>query len=87
MELAYQYVWLIPVYPLIAALVVGVAVLTANRWIRSIRKVASGFCVFSIGTAMVHSFAILIDQVQGGGRHSANPSLGGKRGTLSCAWA
>ena len=66
MELAYQYVWLIPVYPLIAAFVVGVAILTANRWIRSIRKVASGFCVFSVGTAMVHSFAILIDQVKGG---------------------
>ncbi|MEM9534836.1 MAG: NAD(P)H-quinone oxidoreductase subunit 5 [Cyanobacteria bacterium P01_E01_bin.45] len=66
MELAYQYVWLIPVYPLIAAFVVGVAILTANRWIRSIRKVASGFCVFSIGTAMAHAIAIFIDQLKGG---------------------
>ena len=66
MELAYQYVWLIPLYPLISAFVVGVAILTANSWIRSIRKIASGFCVFSIGTAMVHSFSILIDQIKGG---------------------
>ncbi|MEL7084506.1 MAG: NAD(P)H-quinone oxidoreductase subunit 5, partial [Cyanobacteria bacterium J06597_1] len=46
--------------------VVGVAILTANRWIRSIRKVASGLCVFSIGTAMAHAIAIFIDQLKGG---------------------
>ncbi|WP_017324287.1 NAD(P)H-quinone oxidoreductase subunit 5 [Synechococcus sp. PCC 7336] len=66
MELAYQYVWLIPIYPLFAAVAVGIAILAANRWIRSIRKVASGFSVFAIGTAMVHAIAILVDQVRGG---------------------
>lgn len=65
MDLVYQFAWLIPVYPLVAALVLGIAILTANTLIRQNRSFASGLSVFLIGTAMVHAFALLVSQIQG----------------------
>ncbi|MEM6446972.1 MAG: NAD(P)H-quinone oxidoreductase subunit 5 [Cyanobacteria bacterium J06642_2] len=66
MELAYQFAWLIPVYPLLGAFVLGMGILVLNSFTRSVRSLASGFSVFCIGTAMTHAIAILVDQVRGG---------------------
>lgn len=67
MELAYQYTWLIPVFPLLAAFLIGMLILTANTFIRKNRSLASGLSVFLTGTAMVQSFALLVGQIQGHG--------------------
>lgn len=66
MELVKQLAWLIPVYPLLGAFILGIGILVANSFIRANRQVASGLAVFLIGTAMTHAFAIFIDQVRGG---------------------
>ncbi len=65
MELAYQLAWLVPIYPLLGAFVLGMAILLANQWIRSHRAWASGISVFLTGTTMVHAFALLIGQLSG----------------------
>ncbi|MDX2270786.1 MAG: NAD(P)H-quinone oxidoreductase subunit 5 [Cyanobacteriota bacterium] len=65
MELAYQFAWLIPVYPLLGAFLLGIGILTFNTWIRANRSLAAFVSVFLVGAAMVHAFAILVSQVQG----------------------
>ncbi|MEN9203153.1 MAG: NAD(P)H-quinone oxidoreductase subunit 5 [Thermostichus sp. DG02_3_bins_51] len=65
MEFIYAYAWLIPVYPLVAAFLLGLGILMFNDWTRANRSLAAFLSVFSIGTAMVHAFAVLVTQVQG----------------------
>ncbi|MEN9221260.1 MAG: NAD(P)H-quinone oxidoreductase subunit 5 [Thermostichus sp. BF3_bins_97] len=65
MEFIYAYAWLIPVYPLVAAFLLGLGILMFNAWTRANRSLAAFLSVFLIGTAMVHAFAILVTQVQG----------------------
>ncbi len=65
MEWIYAYAWLIPVYPLVAAFLLGLGILIFNSWIRANRSLAAFFSVFSVGTAMVHAVAILVSQLQG----------------------
>ncbi|MEN9226734.1 MAG: NADH-quinone oxidoreductase subunit L, partial [Thermostichus sp. DRC_bins_24] len=65
MEFIYAYAWLIPVYPLVAAFLLGLGILMFNAWTRANRSLAAFLSVFMIGTAMVHAFAILVTQVQG----------------------
>jgi NAD(P)H-quinone oxidoreductase subunit 5 len=65
MDFVYQFAWLIPVYPLVGALLLGVGILAFNTWIRANRSLAAFTSVFLIGTATVHAFALLISQLQG----------------------
>ncbi|MFS8804199.1 NAD(P)H-quinone oxidoreductase subunit 5 [Synechococcus sp. R55.6] len=65
MEFIYTYAWLIPVYPLVAAFLLGLGILMFNAWTRANRSLAAFLSVFATGTAMVHAFALLVSQVQG----------------------
>ncbi len=65
MEFIYTYAWLIPVYPLVAAFLLGLGILVFNAWTRSNRSLAAFLSVFATGTAMVHAFALLVSQVGG----------------------
>lgn len=65
MELINQLAWLIPVYPLVGAFIIGIGILVANSFIRANRKLASGFAVSLIGVAMAHAFTLLFDQIGG----------------------
>ncbi len=65
MELAYNFAWLIPVYPLVGAFLLGMGILAFNPLTRSLRFVMSGVSVFLAGTAMTHAFFLLFSQIQG----------------------
>jgi NAD(P)H-quinone oxidoreductase subunit 5 len=65
MEFIYTYAWLIPVYPLVAAFLLGLGILAFNAWTRANRALAAFLSVFATGTAMVHAFALLASQLQG----------------------
>jgi NAD(P)H-quinone oxidoreductase subunit 5 len=65
MEQLYQYAWLIPVLPLLGAMLVGVGLISFNQDTNGLRQIASTFIVSLIGIAMVLSFGILISQWQG----------------------
>jgi NAD(P)H-quinone oxidoreductase subunit 5 len=65
MEFIYTYAWLIPVYPLVAAFLLGLGILVFNAWTRANRALAAFLSVFATGTAMVHAFALLASQLQG----------------------
>ena len=65
MDAIYEYAWIIPVLPLMGAALVGLGLISFNQDTNKLRKVASGFLVSLIGTAMVLSFGILASQVGG----------------------
>ncbi|MEM9218599.1 MAG: NAD(P)H-quinone oxidoreductase subunit 5 [Cyanobacteria bacterium P01_F01_bin.150] len=65
MELIYQYAWLIPVFPLLGAAVIGVGLIAYGKAISKKRSLCSAFIVSLIGTGMVISFSLLISQLQG----------------------
>jgi NAD(P)H-quinone oxidoreductase subunit 5 len=65
MEQLYQYAWLIPVLPLLGAMLVGVGLISFNKDTNGLRQIASTFIVSLIGVSMVLSFGILISQWQG----------------------
>jgi NAD(P)H-quinone oxidoreductase subunit 5 len=65
MEILYQYTWLIPVLPLLAATAVGLGLIAFNQDTNRLRQANSIFIVSCIGAAMVLSFGLLISQIQG----------------------
>ena len=65
MELLYQYAWLIPVLPLVAAMIVGLGLISFNQVTNGLRQLNAVLIVFSLGTAMVLSFMLLVSQLQG----------------------
>jgi NAD(P)H-quinone oxidoreductase subunit 5 len=65
MEQLYQYAWLIPLLPLLGAVVVGLGLIAFNKDTNRLRPIASGFIVSLIGAAMVLSIGILVNQIQG----------------------
>ncbi len=65
MEQLYQYAWLIPVLPLFGAMLVGVGLISFNQATNRLRQPIAIFLVSLIGTAMVLSLGILVNQVQG----------------------
>lgn len=65
MELIYQYAWLIPVFPLLGAAIVGVGLIAYGKTISKMRSLCSTFIVSLIGAGMVISFALLFSQFQG----------------------
>lgn len=65
MEPLYQYAWLIPVLPLFGAMVVGLGLISFNKFTNNLRKINAVFVVSTLGAAMVLSFALLWSQIQG----------------------
>jgi NAD(P)H-quinone oxidoreductase subunit 5 len=65
MEQLYQYAWLIPVLPLLGAMLVGVGLISFNQATNRLRQPIAIFIVSLIGTALVLSLGILVHQVQG----------------------
>jgi NAD(P)H-quinone oxidoreductase subunit 5 len=65
MEQLYQYAWLIPVLPLLGAMLVGVGLISFNQATNRLRQPIAVFLVSLIGTALVLSLGILVNQVQG----------------------
>ncbi len=65
MELLYEYAWLIPVLPLMGAAIVGLGLISFNQFTNQLRQLNAVLIVFCTGTAMVLSFLLLADQLQG----------------------
>jgi NAD(P)H-quinone oxidoreductase subunit 5 len=65
MEAIYQYAWLIPVLPLVAAMIIGVGLISFGQTTSSLRRISSVFVVSMIGAAMVLSFQLLWSQFNG----------------------
>ena len=65
MEAIYQYAWLIPVLPLVGAMLVGLGLISANQATNRLRQLNSIAIVSLLGVAMGLSFALLWSQIQG----------------------
>jgi NAD(P)H-quinone oxidoreductase subunit 5 len=65
MEPLYQYAWLIPVLPLLGAMLVGIGLISVNKATNNLRQIVAVFIVTIIGATMVMSFAILWSQIHG----------------------
>ncbi|NET42847.1 NAD(P)H-quinone oxidoreductase subunit 5 [Okeania sp. SIO2B3] len=65
MEALYQYAWLIPLLPLLGAMVVGLGLISYSQGTSNLRRGSAIFIVSLLGTAMVLSFAILWSQING----------------------
>jgi NAD(P)H-quinone oxidoreductase subunit 5 len=65
MEMIYQYAWLIPVLPLLAAALIGIGLISFSKLTSNLRRLSAGFVVSVMGFAMVLSFVIFWQQVQG----------------------
>ncbi|RMF25286.1 MAG: NADH-quinone oxidoreductase subunit L [Cyanobacteria bacterium J083] len=65
MEQIYQYAWLIPVLPLLGAMIVGIGLISFNKITNSLRQVNAVFIISLIGVSTVLSFALLWSQIQG----------------------
>ncbi|WP_017719568.1 NAD(P)H-quinone oxidoreductase subunit 5 [Kamptonema formosum] len=72
MELIYQYAWLIPVLPLLGAMVVGLGLISLNKFTNSLRQLNAVLVVSLQGAAMVLSFALLWSQIQGHAPYTYN---------------
>jgi NAD(P)H-quinone oxidoreductase subunit 5 len=65
MEALYDYAWLIPVFPLAGAMLVGLGLISLNKFTNGLREINAVLIISLIGAAMVMSFAILTSQFQG----------------------
>ena len=65
MEAIYQYAWLIPVLPLVGAMLVGLGLISVNQVTNRLRRLNAAFIVSLLGAAMGLSFALLWSQIQG----------------------
>ncbi|MGJ5674197.1 MAG: NAD(P)H-quinone oxidoreductase subunit 5 [Nostochopsis sp.] len=65
MEVIYQYAWLIPVLPLLGAMLVGLGLISLNQVTNRLRQLNAAFIISLMGAAMGLSFAILWSQLQG----------------------
>lgn len=65
MEPLYQYAWLIPVLPLLGAMVVGLGLISFNQATNRLRQANAVFIISLLGASMVLSFALLWSQIHG----------------------
>jgi NAD(P)H-quinone oxidoreductase subunit 5 len=65
MEIIYQFAWLIPVLPLLGAMLVGLGLLSLNQVTNKARQLNSALIISLMGVAMGMSIAILWSQIQG----------------------
>lgn len=65
MESLYQYAWLIPVLPLLGAMLVGIGLISVNKATNNLRQIVAVLIVSILGATMVMSFALLWSQIHG----------------------
>ncbi|OIP76962.1 MAG: NADH-quinone oxidoreductase subunit L [Oscillatoriales cyanobacterium CG2_30_44_21] len=65
MDFAYQYAWLIPLLPLVAAVIIGTGLITFNKSTNKLRSLWSILSVSATGGAGVMSGSLLWSQIQG----------------------
>jgi NAD(P)H-quinone oxidoreductase subunit 5 len=65
MEVIYQYAWLIPVLPLLGAMVVGLGLISLNQVTNRLRQLNAVLIISLMGAAMGLSMALLWSQFQG----------------------
>ena len=65
MEPIYEYAWLIPLLPLLGAMLIGLGLISYGKTVNRLRKASAIFIVSLIGAAMVLSFGLLWSQIQG----------------------
>ncbi|MBW4451385.1 MAG: NAD(P)H-quinone oxidoreductase subunit 5 [Nostoc indistinguendum CM1-VF10] len=65
MEVIYQYAWLIPVFPLLGAMLVGLGLISLNQLTNRLRQLNAVVIISMMGAAMGLSFALLWGQIQG----------------------
>jgi NAD(P)H-quinone oxidoreductase subunit 5 len=61
----YRYAWLVPVLPLLGAMIVGMGLISYGQTTNKLRKASSVFILTLTGAAMVLSFALFASQFQG----------------------
>jgi NAD(P)H-quinone oxidoreductase subunit 5 len=65
MELLYEYAWLIPVLPLVGAMLVGTGLISFNRTTNALRTLNAVLIIALMGIAMAMSFGLLWSQFHG----------------------
>ena len=65
MPQASEIAWLIPVFPLIGAVISGLGLISANKKINNARKIVSVTLISFVGISAVISYKALIEQVNG----------------------
>ncbi|MBV9385956.1 MAG: NAD(P)H-quinone oxidoreductase subunit 5 [Chroococcidiopsidaceae cyanobacterium CP_BM_ER_R8_30] len=65
MEAIYQYAWLIPVLPLVGAMLVGLGLISLNRATNHLRSLNAVLIISLLGISMGLSLALLWSQIQG----------------------
>lgn len=65
MEAIYQYAWLIPVLPLVGAMLVGLGLISLNQATNHLRKLNAVLIISLLGISMSFSLALLWSQIQG----------------------
>ncbi|BAZ52345.1 proton-translocating NADH-quinone oxidoreductase, chain L [Nostoc sp. NIES-4103] len=65
MEVIYEYAWLIPVFPLLGAMLVGLGLISLNQVTNRLRQLNAVVIISLMGAAMGLSFALLWSQIQG----------------------
>jgi len=65
MEPLYQYAWLIPLLPLLGAMLVGIGLISLNKATNNLRYLVAVFIVSILGATMVLSLALLWSQING----------------------
>ncbi|WP_017305583.1 NAD(P)H-quinone oxidoreductase subunit 5 [Spirulina subsalsa] len=70
-SLLYEYAWLIPVLPLVGATLVGVGLISVNKFTNQLRQLNAAFIITLLGVSMAMSFALLWSQIQGHGSYTS----------------
>jgi NAD(P)H-quinone oxidoreductase subunit 5 len=65
MEVIYEYAWLIPVFPLLGAMLVGLGLISLNQVTNRLRQLNAVLIISLMGAAMSFSLALLWSQIQG----------------------
>ena len=65
MEVIYQYAWLIPVLPLLGAMLVGLGLISINQVTNRLRQLNAVVIISLMGASMALSLALLWSQIQG----------------------
>ncbi|MBE9198193.1 MULTISPECIES: NAD(P)H-quinone oxidoreductase subunit 5 [unclassified Nodularia (in: cyanobacteria)] len=65
MEVIYEYAWLIPVFPLVGAMLVGLGLISLNQVTNRLRQLNAVLIISLMGAAMGFSLALLWSQIQG----------------------
>ena len=65
MEVIYQYAWLIPVLPLLGAMLVGLGLISINQVTNRLRQLNAVVIISLMGASMALSLALLWSQFQG----------------------